>query len=52
MSLHPFVEDGLIRMGGGGSLQQVQATFDELYPFLVKKCGVIDQLMHHIHELM
>ena len=38
--------------GGAGSLQQVQATFDELYPVLVKKCGVIDQLMHHIHELM
>ena len=50
MSLHPFVEDGLIRMGG--RLQQVAATFEELHPVLVKKCGVIDQLVHHIHEQM
>ena len=50
MSLHPFVEDGLIRMGG--RLQQVEATFEELHPVLVKKCGVIDQLVHHVHEQM
>ena len=49
MSLHPFVEDGLIRMGG--CLQQV-ATFEELNPVLVKKCGVIDQSVLHIHEQM
>ena len=50
ISLHPFVEDGLIRMGG--RLQQVEATFEELHPVLVKKCGVIDQLVHHVHEQM
>jgi len=50
MSLHPFLEDGLIRMGG--RLQQVEATFDELHPVLVKKCGVVDQLVLHIHEQM
>lgn len=50
MSLHPFLEDGLIRMGG--RLQQVEATFDELHPVLAKKCGVIDQLVLHIHEQM
>ena len=50
MSLHPFVEDGLITMGG--RLQQVEATFEELHPVLVKKCGVIDQLVLHIHEQM
>ena len=50
MSLHPFLEGGLIRMGG--RLQQVEATFDELHPVLVKKCGVVDQLVLHIHEQM
>ena len=50
MSLHPFLEDGLIRMGG--RLQQVEATFDELHPILAKKCGVVDQLVLHIHEQM
>ena len=49
MSVHPFLEDGLIRMGG--RLQQVEATFDELHPVLVK-CGVVDQLVLHIHEQM
>ena len=44
MSLHPFVEDGLIRIGG--RLLQVEATFEEFHPVLVKKCGVIDQLVH------
>ena len=50
MSLHPFLEGGLIRMGG--RLQQVEATFDELHPVLVKKCGVVDQLVLHVHEQM
>ena len=50
MSLHPFLESGLIRMGG--RLQQVEATFDELHPVLLKKCGVIDQIVLHIHEQM
>ena len=50
ISLHPFLDGGLIRMGG--RLQQVDATFDELHPVLVKKCGVIDQLVLHIHEQM
>ena len=50
MSLHPFVTDGLIRMGG--RLQHVEATFEELHPVLVKKCGVIDQSVLHIHEQM
>ena len=50
MSLHPFLEDGLITMGG--RLQQVEATFDELHTVLVKKCGVVDQLVLHIHEQM
>ena len=35
-SLHPFLEGGLIRMGG--RLKQVEATFEELHPVLVKKC--------------
>jgi len=47
-SLHPFLEGGLIRMGG--RLQQVEATFEELHPVLVKKCGVVNQLVLHIHE--
>ena len=42
MSLRPFVEDGLIRMGG--RLQQVEETFEELHLVLVNKCGVINQL--------
>ena len=50
ISLHPFLEGGLIRMGG--RLQQVDAAFDELHPVLVKICGVIDQLVLHIHEQM
>ena len=50
MSLHLFLEGGLIRMGG--RLQQVEATFDELHPVLVKKCGVVDQLVLHVHEQM
>ena len=50
MSLHPFLKDGLIRMGG--RLQQVEATFEELHPVLVRKCGVIDQLVLHVHEEM
>ena len=50
MSLHPFIENGLIRMGG--CLQQVEAAFEELHPVLVKKCGVIDQSVLHIHEQM
>jgi len=49
-SLHPFLEGGLIRMGG--RLQQVEATFEELHPVLVKKCGVVNQLVLHIHEQM
>ncbi|KAK2558785.1 hypothetical protein P5673_019000 [Acropora cervicornis] len=36
----------------GGRLQQVEATFEELHPVLVKKCGVLDQLALHIHEQM
>ena len=36
----------------GGRLQQVDVTSDELHPVLVKKCGVIDQLVLHIHEQM
>lgn len=48
MSLHPFLEGGLIGMGG--RLQQVEATFDELHPVLVKKCGVSDQIVLHINE--
>ncbi|XP_068724048.1 uncharacterized protein [Montipora capricornis] len=36
----------------GGRLEQVEATFEELHPVLVKKCGVIDQLVLHIHEQM
>ena len=36
----------------GGRLQQVEATFDELHPVLVKKCGVVDQLVLHVHEQM
>ena len=47
LSLHPFVEDGLIRMWG--RLQQVKATFEELHPVLVKTCGVINQLVLYIH---
>ena len=50
MSLHPFLGDGLIRMSG--RLQQVEANCDELHPFLVKKCGVNDKLVLHIHEQM
>ena len=50
MSLHPFLEGGLIRMGD--RFQQVKATFDELHPVLVKKCGVVDQLVLHVHEQM
>ena len=50
MSLHPFLEGGLIRMGG--RLQHMEATFDELHPVLVKKCGVVDQLVLHVHEQM
>ena len=50
MSLHPFLEDGLIRMGG--RLQQVEATFEELHTVPVNKCGVIDQLVLHTHEQM
>ena len=50
MSLHPFVEDGLIKIGD--CLQQVEATFEDLHPVLVKKCGVIDQLGLHIHKQM
>ena len=30
----------------------MEATFDELHPVLAKKCGVIDQLVLHIHEQM
>lgn len=36
----------------GGRLQQVEATFEELHPVLVKKCGVVNQLVLHIHEQM
>ena len=50
VSLQPFTEDGLIRMGG--RLQQVEAAFDEVHPVLVKRCGIIDQLVHHVHEQM
>lgn len=50
VSLHPFLEDGLIRMGG--RFQQVEAAFDEVHPVLVKRCGIIDQLVHYVHEQM
>ena len=50
MSLHPFLKDGLIRMGR--RLQQVEATFDKLHPVLVRKCGVVDQLVLNVHEEM
>ena len=50
MSLHPFLKDGFIRMGG--RLQQVEATFEELHSVLVRKCGVVDQLVLHVHEEM
>ena len=36
----------------GGGLQQVEATLDELHPVLVKKFGVVDQLVFYIHEQM
>ena len=48
MSLHPFLEDGLIRMGD--RLQQVEAAFEELHPVPVKKYGVVDELVLHVHE--
>ena len=50
VSLQPFLDYGLIRMGG--CLQQVEAKFEEFYPVLVKRCGMIDQLVLHTHKQM
>ena len=47
-SLHPFLHEGLIRMGG--RLQCSQLPFEERHPVLLKRCGVVDQLVLDIHE--
>jgi len=48
--LHPFLHESLLRMGG--RLQQCMATYDEKHPVLLKRCGVIDQLVLDVHEHM
>jgi len=49
-SLHPFLHEGLIRMGG--RLQCSHLPFEEKHPVLLKRCGVVDQLILAIHEQM
>ena len=47
-TLHPFLKDGLIRTGG--RLQQAETSFNDLHPFVVRKCGVLDQFVLFVHE--
>ena len=49
-TLHPFLEDGLIRMGG--RLQQSMLTHNEKHPVILRRCGVTDQLILKVHEQM
>ena len=49
-TFHPFWREGLLRMGG--RLHQCNLPFEEKYPVLLKRCGVVDQLILHVHEQM
>lgn len=49
-SLHPFLHNGLLRMGG--RLQQCVGTHEEKHPVLLKRCGVVNQFVQDTHEQM